>query len=118
MKLNKNHANCRVRRYLLIFTALSLLLLPLSLIYLVWNEQLQKIKGYEVSVVSICAISHTCQYSHTQIHMHPYCMGVCDCVCVCCEGRKFQLTVGSFGCLLSALQTYYVVPSASTVVAQ
>ncbi|XP_034482972.1 carbohydrate sulfotransferase 11 isoform X1 [Drosophila innubila] len=47
MKLNKSNANCRVRRYLLIFTALSLLLLPLSLIYLVWNEQLQKIKGYE-----------------------------------------------------------------------
>ncbi|KAH8402861.1 hypothetical protein KR222_007681 [Zaprionus bogoriensis] len=47
MKLGKNNANCRVRRYLLIFTALSLLLLPLSLIYLVWNEQLQKIKGYE-----------------------------------------------------------------------
>ncbi|XP_017844494.1 carbohydrate sulfotransferase 11 isoform X1 [Drosophila busckii] len=47
MKLNKHTANCRIRRYLLIFTALSLLLLPLSLIYLVWNEQLQKINGFE-----------------------------------------------------------------------
>ncbi|XP_017863415.1 PREDICTED: carbohydrate sulfotransferase 11 isoform X1 [Drosophila arizonae] len=48
MKFHKSYANCRVRRYLLIFTALSLVLLPLSLIYLVWNEQLQKIKGYEL----------------------------------------------------------------------
>jgi len=50
MKLSKSLANCRaIRRYLLIFTAVSLLLLPLSLAYLVWNEQLQKIRGFEVS---------------------------------------------------------------------
>ncbi|EDW76739.1 uncharacterized protein Dwil_GK19720, isoform A [Drosophila willistoni] len=48
MKLSKSLANCRaIRRYLLIFTAISLLLLPLSLVYLVWNEQLQKIRGFE-----------------------------------------------------------------------
>ncbi|KAH8380662.1 hypothetical protein KR009_012089 [Drosophila setifemur] len=48
MKLSKSLANCRaIRRYLLIFTAVSLLLLPLSLAYLVWNEQLQKIRGFE-----------------------------------------------------------------------
>ncbi|XP_016934805.1 carbohydrate sulfotransferase 11 isoform X4 [Drosophila suzukii] len=50
MKLSKSLANCRaIRRYLLIFTAVSLLLLPLSLVYLVWNEQLQKIRGFEDS---------------------------------------------------------------------
>ncbi|XP_030385116.1 carbohydrate sulfotransferase 11 isoform X2 [Scaptodrosophila lebanonensis] len=45
MKVSKTTSCRAIRRYLLIFTAISLL--PLALIYLVWNEQLQKIKGFE-----------------------------------------------------------------------
>ncbi|XP_033238272.1 carbohydrate sulfotransferase 11 isoform X1 [Drosophila pseudoobscura] len=69
MKLSKSLANCRtIRRYLLIFTAVSLLLLPLSLVYLVWNEQLQKIRGFEAFNVQQQQPPHQQQQQQQQQH--------------------------------------------------
>ncbi|XP_067646294.1 carbohydrate sulfotransferase 11 isoform X1 [Eurosta solidaginis] len=46
MRLNTTHWRA-VRRYFLVFTAIALL--PLALVYLVRNEQIYRIKGYEAS---------------------------------------------------------------------
>lgn len=46
MRSNKTYWRA-IRRYFVFFTAIALL--PLALVYLVTNEQIYKVKGFEVS---------------------------------------------------------------------